>query len=1286
MLAAAIVLWSTLGVAVAVEYQLLRIAREWPAIKAQVEERASGELRESLEDLVDRGERAVVGASQAFRSADTLQADPRLFSQLAALRGATDMSAIAVFDADGRPLAWAGEHRGEVPAEVLRGERAYVFQEGPLFSYIYFVSPMEDGGDAVAAVLLEGDLALGEGVVPFAEDFADRHGLLPRFTLPSRAEGDAIWDWSTDIPIMSVSFATLTQQRWWDRVVHRGLLFVGFLWLLALTLLSLSWYGGRIGPPGVPVAVTTAGLLLVPIGRIIGNQTLFSPLRFVLPAGGDISLGLLIIVLIGLSVWILMRVDRARSARRVAPRIAIAAAALLFPAGLALMRRSTAAGLLAEEIGGGFPLQFATTLLLTIPLYLLLSFSASARSQRRLYSPFLAILSAVLLGAIVIFWWEPARTIPAWFPIFWAIPFGILIHGLRRFRVSRSSFGIWLLAALLAASATLPYFWLLHMDARLASAERELARLGTEADPFLDFLLRQFAEHARDYAAQGEEGVNLLYHSWIASGLAQEGYEAHLASWTGGEMAAELRLTDVDRLPERLPELVAEHSIPGDPVVRRFTTLEALHYLLVVPLPGQTIAVAIPPRTQLGRSTALSRFLRPENGEEQGTPVESLFLVPVPDEPGLAAAPDTMVSWIATAAGWRSEARVRFPSGWMHAHLLVRTSSVPLRVVRMLLIVTALLGVMALLWIIARALAGQLRVSASQLRLIRSFRGRLTLALFAFFLVPTAFFAAVTYGAVSNEVVRSAAVLARRTLQDAVTTGRGLGADSPGTQDDLLLYRRGTLVGSTASEVLDLGLFHSWLPPRVYLQFSTGEDLEALEERQLGNNNYLIAYRRLNPTTVVGAPIPLASDEITRRQREFAYVTALMILLGLALSLVLSLLVGRALARPLDEMSRAAARVGSGNLQLRLPEERVDEFGSVYRSFNSMVSRLRSARAALVRETRRTETIVAEAATGVLALDVRGGIELANPRAAQILGRPLQIGEPLPRSDDLLMAIHEMVEAFRSEGVAEGGKELEIAGRVVRIRLRRLSENDEPGGTVLALEDITSEIRSARVLAWGEMARQVAHEIKNPLTPIKLSVQHLRRAHADRHPDFEAILDRNVDAILKEIDALGEISRAFSRFGSPAAEAGTPEPIEVSRVVEDTIALYRSGRAKIDFRVQIEPSLPRAYARSGELKEVLINLLENARDALDGIGGSVQLTLSATDDRSWVKIDISDTGEGIPAELLPQVFEPHFSTRTSGTGLGLAIVRRLVESWGGEVTAHSRTGEGTEIRLRLRTA
>jgi signal transduction histidine kinase len=1292
-------LWLAVGTGAGVEYRLWEVARHWPTMEQRVEQHAASALNAALDGVVGEGEAAVRGVAQAVGAGAGTPAAAPLFRRLESVRRTTGVSAVAVFDARGAPIAWAGEHRGAIPRAVARGESRYVFHEGPLFRYVYFVQTLPQGRTAAAAVLLDSSLPQGGDAPSFATRFARTHGATPVFTLPERALGPTIWDWSTDRPILSVSFGTITQQNWWDRVVRRGRLGTAAAWLGALVLLSFGWYRSRMRAPGVPVALGTASLLVAPLGATLGADALFSPLQFVLPLPWDVPLGAFLFLLAGVAVWVLTRLGGAREKRPAVPWwVQAPVSGLVAAMALEVVRRSAAGGLLAGRAAGGFALELATTLLLAIPFFVLFRFRRGAAGGRARVTLLVgALVVAVTLGVARVVFWDPASPLPWWASLAWGAPFAFLAASLptapARFEPLRS----WLVAGGFAAIVALSGLWVMHEGAKLRSAERELARLGTETDPYLDFLLRQFSQWAVHLDQAGEQGVNLLYHGWVASGLAREGYEARLTIWRAGQPESELRLTDLTEMPSVVPVEVTRAAGSSAPVVEHFTDVKGLHYLLLAPLPdGRTISVAVPPRSQLGGATPLARFLQSDADADAGagSAVESLYLVPVPDlgsDSLSVTSPSTrpgLVRWIPTGTGWRSEARAHYPDGWRHAHLYVRTSALTLLLARAVLVTVLLLGVLLCFWTLARFLCGESpRILLPRAEWVRSFRGRVTLVLLVFFLVPTGIFGVVAYGAVSREVIRSGTAITRRVLEHAV---HELDARVPLEQvgdrigTDLLLYREGTLFDGAAREVLELGLFDAWLPPDLFLTFSNSEDLERVDERRLGESDYLVGYRRLNGSTVLAAPIPLAADEISRRQSEFRDVALLMTLLGAGFSVVLSLFVARTLSRPIDELSRAAAAVGSGNLRLRLPQERPDEFGGVYRSFNRMVRRLRHARAALLRETRRTETIVAEAATGVLAIDSQGRVELVNPRAAEILGAPLQTGEPLPEGGPLLSAATGVVRDFLASRAGEAATELEVDGRIVRFRLRRFRPAGGARGAVVALEDVTSEVRTARVLAWGEMARQVAHEIKNPLTPIKLAVQHLRRAFHDRRPDYGEILDRNVESILQEIDRLGEIARAFSRFGTPQpAEAGL-EQVDVARAVEETLALYRGAGDGIHFHSEIgDAAGVRALARTGELKEVLVNLLENAREAVSEEGEiAISLRECPRDDHR-IELVVADTGEGIDPELLPRIFDPHFSTRTRGTGLGLAIVRRMVESWGGEISADSRPGAGTRMRIVL---
>jgi len=220
--------------------------------------------------------------------------------------------------------------------------------------------------------------------------------------------------------------------------------------------------------------------------------------------------------------------------------------------------------------------------------------------------------------------------------------------------------------------------------------------------------------------------------------------------------------------------------------------------------------------------------------------------------------------------------------------------------------------------------------------------------------------------------------------------------------------------------------------------------------------------------------------------------------------------------------------------------------------------------------------------------------------------------------------------------------------------------------------------RAERVLAWGEMARQVAHEIKNPLTPIRLGVQHLKRARTDPRVDFDRVLDDNVNRILSEIDRLDEIARAFSRYGSAPSELPSPENIDVAAILRDVVALERMGVGDVSWALAGADSPALARARADELREVLLNVFENAR-----LARARHVEVGLLRQQKSVVIEITDDGSGIDERALPRVFEPQFSTRTTGSGLGLAISRRLLESWGGTIEITSEHGKGARVVLTL---
>ena len=306
-----------------------------------------------------------------------------------------------------------------------------------------------------------------------------------------------------------------------------------------------------------------------------------------------------------------------------------------------------------------------------------------------------------------------------------------------------------------------------------------------------------------------------------------------------------------------------------------------------------------------------------------------------------------------------------------------------------------------------------------------------------------------------------------------------------------------------------------------------------------------------------------------------------------------------------------------------------------------------------------------------MALDLDGQVLLANPRAIEVLGAGLTPGDSLAHLlgsewSPLLRAL----ETFRRGSALTHAQEVEITGRTYRLQLARLG--DAPGGSVLAINDLTSATQAARVLAWGEMARQVAHEIKNPLTPIRLGIQHLQRVRRERPDQLTDLVDDTAIRILGEIDRLDTIARAFSRFGVPGGDEMPLARFDLVPVVREIAGLYALTAEGLEVVVTADGASLQA-TREDELKEVLGNLLENARNA-----DARRIVLRVRGEG----LDVEDDGRGIPAALLPRILEPRFSTTTSGAGLGLPIVRRLVESWGATVTVESEVGRGTVVQLR----
>lgn len=253
------------------------------------------------------------------------------------------------------------------------------------------------------------------------------------------------------------------------------------------------------------------------------------------------------------------------------------------------------------------------------------------------------------------------------------------------------------------------------------------------------------------------------------------------------------------------------------------------------------------------------------------------------------------------------------------------------------------------------------------------------------------------------------------------------------------------------------------------------------------------------------------------------------------------------------------------------------------------------------------------------------------------------------------------------------------------------TSRDEIGALFASFNQMTADLkrqrehleRTKKLEAWAEMARQVAHEVKNPLTPIQLSTEHLLRVYEDPNVDFRSVLKGCSETIFQQVQTLREISREFSSFASPFPLE--PEPTDLGRLVRETLEPYRQAPPPgVAFEVDIAETLPEVSIDRRLIQRTLINLVENSLNALNG-GGRVSVSVrpDAVSEKTGVELTISDTGMGIDPAVRARIFDPYFSTRASGTGLGLAIVRKAVEEHGGTISVESERGKGTMVRVRL---
>jgi nitrogen fixation/metabolism regulation signal transduction histidine kinase len=545
-----------------------------------------------------------------------------------------------------------------------------------------------------------------------------------------------------------------------------------------------------------------------------------------------------------------------------------------------------------------------------------------------------------------------------------------------------------------------------------------------------------------------------------------------------------------------------------------------------------------------------------------------------------------------------------------------------------------------------------------------------------------------------------------------------------GAQELIVFGRNGEVLAASAATsdaMLDPGI-----PREMLMQVRSGDAFMSLEPTDDGG--YLIA---------TAAPIPDAGPEAQRRfvvarhqlprelanlanavqkaytnygnlaySREplkfsFRLTLTLVLLLAMLSAIFLAIRSAQRLTRPVHDLILGTRAVGKGDFTMRLQLPARDEMGYLVSSFNDMTKRLRRASEDAVRsrelveeERERLAVILAGLSTGVIVIDTARRLRLANAAADAILGA--QLGQAIGREFNELHVQAPRLPAFARQvierldgGLADWQDEFLLPpDRVLRCACAPLVDASGETGHVLVFDDITHVLHAQRDAAWSEVARRLAHEIKNPLTPIQLAAERLRRRLGGKLGAEDAdLLERATHTIVQQVETLKGMVNAFSEYArAPDLKLAQ---VDVNELVAEVAELYRAQETRAVIDVHADAALPPIQADRGRLRQILNNLITNGLEALEGAEGghiSIATELKSGPGTPKAVIMVADNGHGFDREMLARVFEPYVTSKPRGTGLGLAIVKKIAEEHGGSIEVSNRSEGGAFVRVVIPVA
>lgn len=426
---------------------------------------------------------------------------------------------------------------------------------------------------------------------------------------------------------------------------------------------------------------------------------------------------------------------------------------------------------------------------------------------------------------------------------------------------------------------------------------------------------------------------------------------------------------------------------------------------------------------------------------------------------------------------------------------------------------------------------------------------------------------------------------------------------------------------------------------------------------------------------------------------------SLISLATLLLSCLAAFYVSRRIIAPLGMLASGTKEVAAGNYDMKLPVQSNDEMGILVRSFNDMTQQIYHAQSIANQSQAETEeqkeylqAVLSNLSSGVISIDENQLLTTTNAAAEKILNFPLSqhIGhtlDDLANDNEHLAPLLEAIKIANIKHLNDWQDERTVLGpkgrQVLIIRGTMLPYHE--GASVIVFDDVTNLIQAQKDAAWGEVARRLAHEIKNPLTPIQLSAERIMHKFANQVDSSDRpILEKFAHTIVQQVAAMKDMVDAFSNYAQPVNSEKTP--VKLNELLSDVVELHQHNAGGCKLSLDLDNTIPNIASNSNALRQVLTNLIINALHATEN-SNNAQVTVSTKNainlSGHYIDIEITDNGTGIPKELQSSLFEPYVSNKTKGSGLGLAIVKRIVEELGGSVWAENIQPNGSKFIVRL---